>query len=78
MWEPAFQGRGIGDKLVTTCIDFARSVGYERVTLWTHSILEGARRIYARHGFRIVSTSEHTLFGVLLKGETWELEVHEQ
>ena len=76
--EPAFQGRRIGDTLVSLCTGFARTAGYERVTLWTHSILESARRIYARHGFRLVSTSEHTLFGVLLTGETWELALHEQ
>jgi DNA-binding MarR family transcriptional regulator/GNAT superfamily N-acetyltransferase len=73
--EPAFQGRGIGDALVSTCVAFARSVGYERMTLWTHSILKTARRIYARHGFRIVDTSEHTLFGEPLMGETWELDL---
>jgi DNA-binding MarR family transcriptional regulator/GNAT superfamily N-acetyltransferase len=73
--EPAFQGRGIGDALVSTCVDFARSVGYERVTLWTHTILEGARRIYARHGFRVVEEKEHQLFGVPLMGETWVLEL---
>lgn len=73
--EPAFQGYGIGDALVSTCVAFARSVGYERITLWTHSILGTARRIYARHGFRIVDTSEHTLFGESLMGETWELDL---
>jgi GNAT superfamily N-acetyltransferase len=69
--EPAFQGRGIGDALVSTCLKFARSVGYQRMMLWTHSILEGARRIYTKYGFRLVDTSEHSLFGVLLTGETW-------
>ena len=48
--KPVFQGRGIGDALVSSCIAFARSVGYERITLWTHTILESASRIYARHG----------------------------
>ena len=71
--EPAFQGLGIGDALVSACLAFARSVGYSRVTLWTHSILESARRIYTRHGFQIVETKEHTLFGKPLMGETWEL-----
>ncbi len=71
--EPAFQGHGIGAALVSTCVAFARAVGYERITLWTHSILGAARRIYARHGFRIIDTSEHTLFGEPLMGETWEL-----
>lgn len=71
--EPHFQGRGIGEALVSTCLAFARSVGYERMTLWTHTILEGARRIYARQGFRIVATEEHDTFGPMLMGETWEL-----
>jgi DNA-binding MarR family transcriptional regulator/GNAT superfamily N-acetyltransferase len=76
--EPMFQGRGIGDALVSSCIAFARSVGYERITLWTHTILESARRIYARQGFRIVETSEHRLFGIPLNGETWVLELQVQ
>jgi hypothetical protein len=42
------------------------------MTLWTHSILEGARRIYARHGFTIVSSETHDLFGPVLTGEIWE------
>jgi DNA-binding MarR family transcriptional regulator/GNAT superfamily N-acetyltransferase len=71
--EPKFQGRGIGDALVSACLEFARSVGYRRMTLWTHSILESARRIYARHGFEIVSTEEHDSFGPMLLGEIWEL-----
>jgi DNA-binding MarR family transcriptional regulator/GNAT superfamily N-acetyltransferase len=73
--EPTFQGRGIGDALVSGCISFARSVGYRRMTLWTHTILDSARRIYARHGFSIADTSEHSLFGVPLMGETWTLEL---
>jgi DNA-binding MarR family transcriptional regulator/N-acetylglutamate synthase-like GNAT family acetyltransferase len=71
--EPVFQGLGIGDALVSTCISFAREVGYARMTLWTHTILETARRIYARHGFHIVDQREHNAFGPTLMGETWEL-----
>jgi GNAT superfamily N-acetyltransferase len=76
--EPVFQGCGIGDELVSSCIAFARSVGYERITLWTHTVLESARRIYARHGFRIVDTTEHCLFGIPLSGETWVLDLQVQ
>jgi DNA-binding MarR family transcriptional regulator/GNAT superfamily N-acetyltransferase len=71
--EPVFQGLGIGDALVSTCIAFARSAGYIRITLWTHSILETARRIYARHGFKLIEAAEHASFGIPLMGETWEL-----
>ena len=75
--EPAFQGCGIGDTLVSTCIDFARAVGYERVTLWTQSILEAARRIYTRYGFQIVDQREHSLFGAVLCGETWAIDLNQ-
>jgi DNA-binding MarR family transcriptional regulator/GNAT superfamily N-acetyltransferase len=73
--EPAFQGHGIGAALVAACVAFARSVGYERMTLWTQSILAGARHIYARHGFKAVKEWDNLQFGVPLRSETWELEL---
>jgi DNA-binding MarR family transcriptional regulator/GNAT superfamily N-acetyltransferase len=73
--EPVFQGRGIGEALVSICISFAREVGYARITLWTHTVLETARRIYARHGFRLVEQHEHNSFGPAVMGETWELDL---
>lgn len=69
--EPWAQGRGLGALLVKTCLEDARRVGYARMTLWTHSILESARRIYAREGFQIIATQDHNTFGPMLTGETW-------
>jgi DNA-binding MarR family transcriptional regulator/GNAT superfamily N-acetyltransferase len=69
--EPFARGRGIGDALVRTCIDFAQEIGYDTITLWTHTILASARRIYAAHGFEIVDTKVHETFGVAVQGETW-------
>jgi DNA-binding MarR family transcriptional regulator/GNAT superfamily N-acetyltransferase len=71
--EPFARGRGIGDALVRTCVDFAKGVGYDAVTLWTHTVLASARRIYAAHGFVCVETAMHTKFGVPVQGETWRL-----
>jgi DNA-binding MarR family transcriptional regulator/GNAT superfamily N-acetyltransferase len=65
--------RGIGDALVGECIGFARDKGYREVMLWTHSVLEPARRIYARNGFECVSTEVHDTFGEPLQGETWRI-----
>jgi GNAT superfamily N-acetyltransferase len=73
--EPFARGLGVGGALVQTCIGFAREVGYQRMTLWTHTILESARRIYAANGFRIVQVETHDRFGMPLQGETWELEL---
>jgi DNA-binding MarR family transcriptional regulator/GNAT superfamily N-acetyltransferase len=72
--EPFARGRGIGERLVTACIDFAREAGYRKITLWTQSELLAARRIYARCGFELVKSEPHTSFGRDdLVAETWDL-----
>jgi DNA-binding MarR family transcriptional regulator/predicted GNAT family acetyltransferase len=73
--EPMARGRGIGDHLVDLCIRFAREAGYRAMTLWTHTVLTGARRIYAAHGFEIVEVETHDAFGEPVQGETWRLEL---
>jgi GNAT superfamily N-acetyltransferase len=72
--EPFARGLGIGNCLVRTCIGFARDAGYDAMTLWTHTVLESARRIYAAHGFRIIDTAVHEMFGAAVQGETWRLD----
>jgi DNA-binding MarR family transcriptional regulator/GNAT superfamily N-acetyltransferase len=71
--EPKARGLGIGERLVTECIRFARQAGYRKVTLWTNSVLRVARRVYQAAGFRRVHREKHRSFGRDLVGETWEL-----
>lgn len=73
--EPWARGLGIGSALVGECVQFARDAGYARMRLWTHTILESARRIYEAAGFSIVETAVHHEFGEPVQGETWELEL---
>jgi len=73
--EPFARGLGIGNRLVETCLSFARDVGYSAMTLWTHTVLESARRIYAAHGFRIVESHTHEEFGKPVQSETWRIEL---
>ena len=48
---------------------------YNKITLWTNSILTAARTIYVKSGFHLVHTEPHHSFGHDLVGETWELEL---
>src|SRR5262249_38741226 len=71
-------GLGIGARLVEETLRFAREARYRKVTLWTHSVLTAARRIYERAGFKLVATKEHDEFGKTLVGETCELDLGQQ
>lgn len=71
--DPQARGQGVGRRLVEECIRFARAKGYRKITLWTQSILTGARHIYESHGFKRVVEQPHDGWGVPLVGETWEL-----
>ncbi len=71
--EPDARGLGVGKRLVTACIDFARAAGYRRLDLWTNDILIAARSIYQAAGFRLVDSKPHQDFGPTIVGETWQL-----
>ncbi len=73
--EPDARGLGIGEHLTAECIAFARACRYRKLTLWTHSILTGARRIYQRAGFKLVSSKPHKSWGKAVIGETWDLKL---
>jgi GNAT superfamily N-acetyltransferase len=74
--EPSARGLGIGRRLVDECIRFARHAGYRRLTLWTQSELDAARRIYKAAGFVRVHQERHDSFGKKnLVAETWTLEL---
>lgn len=72
---PAARGAGVGSLLVKQCERFARQAGYEKVYLWTQSVLTSARKIYQASGYRLVEESTHTSFGEPVAGESWVLDL---
>jgi DNA-binding MarR family transcriptional regulator/N-acetylglutamate synthase-like GNAT family acetyltransferase len=76
--EPAARGLGIGVRLVSECVDFARASGYERIVLWTQSVLTAARHIYEKAGFRIVDEQPNESFSKKLISETWKLDLKKE
>jgi putative acetyltransferase len=59
--RPEFRGHGLGKKLVTTLIDAAREIGYERMLLDTlPGKMDEAIALYRSFGFREVAPYYHS------------------
>jgi GNAT superfamily N-acetyltransferase len=61
--DPDRRGRGLGEALVHTVLDWCRARGVTRLTLWSDTRFEHAHRLYVRLGFR--QDGERTLVGDL-------------
>jgi DNA-binding MarR family transcriptional regulator/GNAT superfamily N-acetyltransferase len=74
--EPSARGLGIGRRLVSECVRFARQVGYRKMMLWTQSELGAARHLYKLAGFHLIRKEAHQSWGRDdLVSETWELKL---
>lgn len=67
--DPGLHGQGTGRRLLDEAVGFCRRGGHRRVTLWTFSGLDAARRLYERAGFRLAEER---------RGAQWGIEVNEQ
>jgi DNA-binding MarR family transcriptional regulator/ribosomal protein S18 acetylase RimI-like enzyme len=71
--DPAARGLGIGKQLTDECVRFARNAGYRGVTLWTHSILTAARKIYENAGFTLTASEKRRSWSKDVVAEFWDL-----
>jgi DNA-binding MarR family transcriptional regulator/ribosomal protein S18 acetylase RimI-like enzyme len=73
--DPKARGLGLGARLVDECVRFARTKGYAKVTLWTHSVLAAARHVYEGAGFRLTSSEPRHTWSKDVVAEFWDLEL---
>src|SRR6185437_567274 len=73
--DPKARGLGIGARLVGECVTFARSAGYKTITLWTHSVLTAARKIYQNAGFELTSSEKRHTWSQDVVAEFWDMKL---
>lgn len=70
--EPEARGTGLAQRMIETCMDFARGAGFEQMRLWTHESHKAAGRLYARNGFDLVASTPTHAFGVDVIDQFWQ------
>jgi GNAT superfamily N-acetyltransferase len=51
--DPRFQGKGVGQELISRAVAFSRDAGHKGIYLWTFEGLDAARRLYLKAGFEV-------------------------
>jgi GNAT superfamily N-acetyltransferase len=75
MLLPEARGRGLGKRMLTECMGFARASGYRRMVLWTHESHRAACTLYERTGWRLVRSEPKRSFGVEVVEQGWEVDL---
>ncbi|MGB5821088.1 MAG: GNAT family N-acetyltransferase [Saonia sp.] len=57
--SPKFQGHKIGQLLMQYCVDYSKEKGWNKLILYSNTILENAIYIYRKFGFKEIQMEEH-------------------
>jgi GNAT superfamily N-acetyltransferase len=61
--DETLRGQGFGQQLMNFLITFAVEKQYQRIILWTVSLLDEARRVYERNGFQLEEEIASRIWG---------------
>jgi GNAT superfamily N-acetyltransferase len=68
----ALRGKGAGNRLLDTAVEFCRRRGYHKIYLWTFGGLGAARHLYKKAGFRLVEAHTGTQWGTQVNEQRFE------
>ena len=69
----ALRGKGVGNQLLHTAVDFCRAKKYRRVYLRTFAGLDAARHLYEKMGFQVIGERPGTQGGIAVSEQRFEL-----
>ncbi len=72
---PEARGKGLGKRLLTTCMGFAREAGYAEMALWTHESHKAACALYQQFGWELIASKPVHSFGVDLVEQSWRIDL---
>lgn len=70
---PAARGKGLGKRMLATCMGYARDHGYTDMQLWTHESHAAAGALYAKTGWALGETKPVVSFGKPNIEQTWTI-----
>lgn len=66
---PAYQGRGISKRLLDRCLEEARKIKAEKISLFSNSQLQTALKLYEKYGFHSVAVTDTPMLTADVKME---------
>ncbi|MFQ6548754.1 GNAT family N-acetyltransferase [Aestuariibius sp. 2305UL40-4] len=72
--EPEWRGKGLGHRLLRTCMEYAQASGAEAMRLSTHASHRAACALYARSGWVQVAARPVRNYGCDLEELDWEFQ----
>ncbi len=72
---PEARGQGLGKRLLTTCMSFARDAGYREMALWTHESHAAACGLYRAFGWQLLDSKPVHSFGTDLVEQSWRIQL---
>jgi GNAT superfamily N-acetyltransferase len=71
--HPDLRGLGLGKRLLTLAVDFARHQGYQQIVLGTTNALSTAKTLYEAAGFTLARAEETLIWGQNVILEDYEM-----